>query len=139
MMPSQPWMNLILIDFQTMKILGRFNMIKKKMSYYSPSFFINVGSNIRLRPRERTLLILPSNSKYNSATFKVKFSNHSYFLKIPHYIFCICIQNTSKKRRIIIRPGCILSSLLEHKYIKHYYAAISINHSNEARRFHSKR
>jgi hypothetical protein len=74
-----PLLTLILIKFQSMKILGGFIMIKKKMPYYSPSFYKNVGSNIILRPRERALLILPSNSIYNSATYKVKFSNRYFF------------------------------------------------------------
>jgi hypothetical protein len=139
MMLCLPLLTLILIKFQSMKILGGFIMIKKKMPYYSPSFYKNVGSNIILRPRERALLILPSNSIYNSATYKVKFSNRYFFKKIHPYHFSICIQNISKKRRIIIRPGCILSSILKHKYIKHYYSAISIRHCNEVRCFHSKR
>jgi hypothetical protein len=119
-----------------MKIISVFEPINKKM-FFSPDYYSNSGSTFRLRPRERALVIFTSNSKSNTSTnqYKIKFANNHFYFKYPCYKFMICIQNTSQHRRIICKSGCLLSTLLEHEYVHHYYSNIAIKDLLQARRF----
>jgi hypothetical protein len=50
----------------------------------------------------------------------------------------ICIQNTSRDRRLVCKTGCLLSTLLEHESVHHYYSTMTTNDLIQARRFQAR-
>jgi hypothetical protein len=121
--------------FQNMKVISVFEPIKK-MKYFSPDHYFNRGSSFTIRPREKALLVFTS--KWHSVTtnqYQIKFTKSHCYLKYPCYKFIICVQNTSRHRKIICNTNCLLSTLLQHRYIHHYYLNIALTDLHQARRF----
>jgi hypothetical protein len=117
-----------------MKIISVFEAINKKM-YFSPDHYSNHGAPFKLQPREKAILVFKHKSNNSTDHFKIKFTKKHFYLKFPSYKFIICIQNTSQHRKLVVTTGCILSKLLEHPYVSHYYSNMTLKDLRQAQRF----